>query len=317
MNQQSQFISPKKSERGVALLMALFVMALIVGFSTALFVQMNRDVARTDLWLRSSEAQLLAQGSVAWAQEQLRNNFEKQVAGRAVDSIPIRAPVANEQGFKIESAIYDLQAGFNLNELADMNRQAAFFRLLKARAPKQSQLNFPLIIKDTAYWINPSDISDSETELFYQKKANPYRVAHTPFLHYSEWRLVRGVTPELMRNLKMDLTVLPQDVPMNVQTASAGALMTLNSDLTLAQAQQLISIRQAKMWTKKEDFQTIPLLVQFPFADNQYTFVSQFFLLVTQISIGKQSMVFYTVLKRQPLNNAARVDVLWQSEGAW
>lgn len=317
MSRCSHDDSGKKSEQGVALLMALFIMALIVGFSTALFVQMNRDVARTELWLRSSESELLAQGAVAWAQEQLRNNFEKQAPDRPVDVIPIRAPLANEQGFKIESVIYDLQSGFNLNELTDLSIQSRFLRLLQARFPKQSQMNFPLLIQDTAYWINPNETGDQARELFYQKRPNPYRVAHQAFLHYSEWRLVRGVTPEFMRDMKTDLTVLPEGSPINVQTASAGALMMLNSDLTLAQAEQLIALRKSKMWIKKEDFLTVPLLVKYPFADGQYTFVSQFFLLVTQISIGKQSMVFYTVLKRQMVNNVVRVDVMWQSEGAW
>ncbi len=77
------------SQRGSAIIIAIFIMALAVTAAVAMLSRMNIDVRRTQLLLNSAQADLLAQGSVAWAIDQLNNDWKNQKPNQLIDKTPI------------------------------------------------------------------------------------------------------------------------------------------------------------------------------------------------------------------------------------
>lgn len=60
------------SQQGVAIIMALFIMALVATMAYAMMARLDRDIGRTDLMLKEMQAVYYAQASVAWAMDQLK-----------------------------------------------------------------------------------------------------------------------------------------------------------------------------------------------------------------------------------------------------
>src|SRR5258708_1218566 len=107
---------PSRShQQGVVIVVALFIVALVATMAYVMMARLERDTRCTTLILRDTQAEFYAQGSIAWAMDQLRNNWEKQKPNQLVDITPITSPVMNENGYRIVSTIYDMQARYNLN----------------------------------------------------------------------------------------------------------------------------------------------------------------------------------------------------------
>jgi general secretion pathway protein K len=123
-----------RSQQGAAIIVALFVMALVAACAAAMMFRLNVDVERTELILNADKATLYAQGSVDWAIEQLKADYAKQKPNQLIDRLPIS--ISNKtDGYTITSTLEDMQNKFNLNDLKDSNHQDFFNRLLHLLKP--------------------------------------------------------------------------------------------------------------------------------------------------------------------------------------
>ncbi|MBV9575373.1 MAG: general secretion pathway protein GspK, partial [Gammaproteobacteria bacterium] len=101
----------------MVIVIALFIVALAATMAYVMMSRLERDTRRTSLLLHYTQANFYAQGSIVWAMDQLRNNWERQKTNKLVDEIPIKSPENVMNGYKISSTIYDMQSRFNLNNL--------------------------------------------------------------------------------------------------------------------------------------------------------------------------------------------------------
>src|SRR5438105_4260489 len=118
------------SQRGAAIIVALFVMALVAACAVAMMFRLNIDVHRTELILNSDKATLYAQGSVDWAIEALKFDLVNQRPNQVIDRLPITSKTDIVKGYAITSTIEDMQDKFNLNDLQDSKNQDHFNRLV-------------------------------------------------------------------------------------------------------------------------------------------------------------------------------------------
>lgn len=306
-----------KRQEGVVIIVALFIVALVATMSYVMMARLDRDTLRTRLILRDAQAEFYAQGSIAWAMDQLRNDWIQHKKNQLIDAIPIQSPVKNQNGYEISSVIYDMQGRFNINNLSmDADAQASFKHLLQLLLPKITEGQIRGLIKAIIDWVSPGSGS-SELNKYYMQLPTSYRAAHRPMVSITELRLVRGMTPEIYNAIEPYISALPTTTQVNVQTAAAPVLAMLNPTMNLETGVAIQQLRQVKPFATTQDFLSLDIVKNHPIPDTKITVVSSYFLIETTVSIEKQHIILYTLLERTAKDKKAAVTIIWQSKGTW
>jgi general secretion pathway protein K len=302
------------AQKGTAIIVALFVMSIVAAASVAMIVRLHIDIHRTELLLNADQAYLYAQGSLNWAQEALLNDIKQQKPKKTVDSTPIISKIDDQDGFQIQSTIYDAQGFFNLNNLNTNDNLNDFALLLKAIEPELEPATAKQITVAIHDWIAPAS-KDSTTETFYTTASPPYIPAHSLMVSASELRLVKGVTAALYTKLLPYVIALPETTALNVNNASTPLLMSLNAEITLASAKAIEQCRKQAPFTEPTPLQNCDAIKNNPIDPKKITFISNYFLVKTSVKVGQQQTILYTLLKRTVEKSKPAITVLWQTKG--
>jgi len=226
-------------QRGVALLVALLVVALAAVLIAGLLDRGGLVAARTRNALRSQQAQAYARGLENYAAEVLVRAQDQNPGYDAADSVwAIPLPPTPVPGGMIAAQMSDLNGRFNLNNLDPAYDTAQVWRgkfVLLLTALKLD----PAIAGHVATWMD-ANTPVSADDQFYLAQPVPYRRAGRLFTHVSELRLVAGVDGDVYAALAPYVTALPQGTPINVNTASVPVLMTLSSSSMTREMAQAI-----------------------------------------------------------------------------
>jgi general secretion pathway protein K len=300
------------SQRGSAIIIALFVTSLAVIAAVNMLARGSIETRRTMLMLNADQASLYAQGSVEWAKELLKNNLKQQKTGRLVDIFPMQT-TDTINGSKIVSSIEDMQAYFNLNNLSNLDYQKNLLRMMAAVDPQLKLSTMMHIVAAATQWINSA--KDDTLDAYYGKLTPPYRSPHKPMASVSELRLVRGMTPEIYQALLPFVTVLPVTTAINVNTAPAIVLRSLSSTLSAIAAQQIVQRRTTSPFLDTQSFIAFDVIKNNPVSADQVTVTSSYFLLKTSVTVGQQQTILYTLLSREMKDSKPQVTALWQTKG--
>lgn len=306
-----------KRQQGVVIVVALFIVAIVATMAYAMMARLDRDTRRTTMILRDTQAEFYAQGSIAWAMDQLRSNLLNKKPNQVADKIPIASGENVLNGYKISSTIYDMQGRFNLNNLSDERSLNNFRRLIQLVSPELTIDKIDALLLAAKDWLLPTTLQNQYSKYYLDLKM-PYRAGHRSFVNVSELRLVKGVTPELYAALRPYLTVLPMPTDVNVQTAEAPAIAMLSPVMPLAAANEVIKTRIQKPFVTKEAFAGSDIVKNHQlFQEQPFAIDSSYFLVETKVSIENQHVVLYTLLERTGSNGKASLTVLGQSKGVW
>lgn len=305
--------SPNK-QRGAAIIVALFVVALVAATAAMMIDRLHTDIRRTQLLLNADTSYLYAQGSVAWAMDQLNNDWKLQSPNKAIDHTPIQSPVEKINGFEIVTIISDAQGFFNVNNLTDPQYQTNFTRLIRLIAPDIDASKAQNITHAIIDWISPAAKNPALDE-FYAKLNPAYRAPHRPMVSISELRLVRGMTPELFAKLSPMVFALPQPAEININNAPTQVLMSLSMTLSPDGAKSIETARKQTPFGSTQQFRDFDVVKNNPFDASKITVTSSYFLVQTNVTVGQQHLTLYTLLQRSVKDNKSNVIVLWQSQG--
>ncbi|HVV96833.1 MAG TPA: type II secretion system minor pseudopilin GspK [Rhodanobacteraceae bacterium] len=231
-------------QRGVALLVALLVVALAAVLIAGLLDRGELALARTRNALRGEQAEAYAQALEAYAAEVLIKDADEGGDDTNTDIWAAPLPPQPVPGGVMLATMRDLNGCFNLNNLARVEGgtgidvwERMFRRLLDARGVDRS------LMKAIEQWL-AADSSDV-TDAYYLARPVPYRSAQRLFVHVSELRLVQGVTGDVYARLAPYVCALPRGTPINVNTASVPVLQTLGDGISTAEAERLWQNGQA------------------------------------------------------------------------
>lgn len=306
-----------KHQRGVALLVALLVVALAAVLIAGLLDRGELTAARTRNQLRSAQAEAYAQGLEAYAARVLMQdaaNGGSFDASGDVWSVPL--PPTPVPGGEISATMSDLDGRFNLNNLdpAYVNNgiwQRKFGQLLTAL---KLDPNLAQVVHD---WM--SNAAGNETgDQYYLGQPVPYRSAKREFMHVSELRLLKGVSGEVYAQLAPHVSALPAGTPINVNTASVPVLMTLMSStgpLTLQSAQALWQQGHARYQNLGSDLSAVVPDLRVDCA-SCYAVQSSYFVARGQITLDGLPFVFHSLLQRGTGPSNGGVHVIQRSRGA-
>jgi general secretion pathway protein K len=306
----------RQRQQGVVIVVALFIVALVATMAYWMMARLERDTQRTSLLLRDTQAEFYAQGSIAWAMDQLRNDWGQRKPNQIVDAMPMQSPEDTRNGYTIHSTIYDMQARFNLNNLSNPAAQIDFLRLLQAVNPKFTLQQNLAIVNAATDWIL-SNALQSEYSQYYLALNPSYRAAHRLMVSVNELKQVKGVTPALYETLRPYVTVLPTTTLLNVQTAPAPVLTTLSPAMSMEIAHAIELARAQNPPVSNEAFFALDPVKNSPINKDNVTVVSRYFLVETEVSIEKQHTVLYTLLDRNTDGGKVVINLIWQSKGTW
>jgi general secretion pathway protein K len=301
------------TQRGVALIVALLVVALATLLIAGLLDRGELVLARTRNQLRMAQAESYALGLEAYAAHVLQITQDQTVD--ATDSpwaLPL--PPTPVPGGTITAAMSDLNGRFNLNNLdpsaSNPNAQAwhdKFQSLLKAL-----KLD-PKLADEVHAWMDPT--TNATSDAFYLTQPVPYRAAKRNFMHVSELRLVRGVDGDAYAKLEPYVCALPPGTTINVNTASAPVLMTLNGLITPELAQAIWQHGHAHFQHAIDvgSAQKLPAPIDHP---ELYDVHSSYFLARGEITLDGLPFAFHSIIERRSSGADGGIRVLQRSRGS-
>lgn len=281
--------SPQR-QRGVALLVALLVVALAVILIAALLDRGELALARTRNALRSEQAQAYAQGLELYAAQILAVT---RVPGLDTNASPWALPLPPQAvpGGTISASMRDLNGCFNLNNLspsgAHQAQWGAIFRELLVAVGVD-----PNLLNSVEGWLGTASTATDAN--YYLGLAVPYRPRNGLFAHVSELRLVRGVTADVYTRLAPYVCALPAGTSININTASVPVLRGLG--LPEASAEKFWNNGQAN-YQNLQAFQDAATQVGATSASQALmTLTSTYFLARGQITLDDIPFTFYSVI---------------------
>ena len=238
------------SQRGVAAVVAILVVALTASTATYLLWQQSLAIRQMENIAVRAQADTLARSGAIWAASFLFADTD-----RAIDHLgelwATRAPPFETEGVLLAGAITDEQGKFNINNLATAPPSEsaqpspeldAFRRLLGV-------LMLPPALADAvADWLDADTEArgNGAEDTYYLALDPPYRTANQMITDTSELRRVKGFDDEIMKKLEPFITALPRSTAVNINTAPAEVLRAVMPNLSAGDVGTLIESRLSK-----------------------------------------------------------------------
>jgi general secretion pathway protein K len=299
----------RQQQRGVALITAILITALVTVAAVAMAARQQLDIRRTGNQLAADQAYVYALAVEAFAARALAEDKKNSNIDDLTELWATTGVLAPVEGGQVGGTLEDLQGRFNLNGLVDNAGQAdpmqikALQTLLAQVDAADDKLTLsPFLANAVADWIDPdlNALADGAEDLDYLNLEPPYRAANRFMATPGELRAVAGFDSRGVAALAPLLTALPEATKINVNTAPEMVLMQIHDNMTPQIAQELAEFRKNDPFAKVEDFITYLKDRHGITIDDKHVDVkSDYFLLSSVAKIGRAEVELYSVLARK------------------
>ncbi|CAK0750769.1 Type II secretion system protein K [Gammaproteobacteria bacterium] len=311
--------------RGVALITAMLVTALVSLVALDLAARQQLDVRRTSNLLSYDQSLLYAQGMDAWVTQILVRDRMQGLVDHLGEEWAMHLPPLPVDGGTLIGELVDQQGLYNLNNLMPNNdgtvnlvERNRFLRLLVTQEIPEDLAG--ALADALIDWMDPDQdrrFPGGAEDQDYLLLQPPYRAANAPLRSVSELRLVKGFTTEIYRRIAPFVTALPVRTAINVNTAPLPVLLALIPDLRPLDAEALIEARGAQGYRDAQSFINQPPVIsraaELPLQTIDVK--TNWFLAHGKATIRNLSIEFYSLLNRTDANNQVMVRVLQQTQG--
>jgi general secretion pathway protein K len=306
-------IAGRERQQGVAIVMAVFVVAMATILAVNLLWQSTLDQRRTASALAADQGYMYALGAEAWAADILRQDLVDSPDSDHLGELWATelAPLPVEGGV-ISGRIEDLQGRFNLNNLVtfegaeDELAREQLERLLRLLGLEESLAG---VVVD---WLDPDldvHFPTGAEDAAYTAQDPAYRTANVMITSTSELMAMTGFDDESYRLIAPYVAALPRGTTLNVNTASDMLLASLSDDIDLSLAASLIDERGD---TGFADVETTFADLIAPEMFAKIDGVSEHFLLTGTVTIDTTQLTMRSVLQR---DNSGLTRALFRSFG--
>lgn len=305
-----------KRQRGVALITAVLIAALVTAVAVAMASRQQLDIRRTANLFDTDRAYLFALGGETFARMILADDRRKN----SVDGLDefwaedVTIPV---EGAVLSGKMIDQQGLFNLNNLVlDDGKPSEpeikrFEHLLKVL---EMDVRLARAVVD---WIDPDiepQFPDGAEDDVYMQLNPPYRAANGWIASPSELVLVHGFSYADYQKLAPFVTALPVRSKLNINTAPPELLATVVEGLTLQDGEVLADARGDEHYDKIEDFIGQAMLQNRGVIAADLTVASDYFLLKAGAEFDRGQMQLYSLLSR---DDNGKVKVIMRGQGVY
>jgi len=290
----------RAGQRGVAIVLAMGVVALAAMAATGIMVTQSTWSRRSELSSDHVQAQLIIKAGVDWARAVLSDDRRASAVDHLGEPWALRLPPMPVDNGKLAGYIEDQQGAFNLNNLASDGkvnlRQLAYFRRLLGI------LDLPADLADALTdWLDadsePQPLGGAE-DSYYLALERPYLAANRPLTDVAELALVRGFDANVRARLRPFVTALPRFTPVNVNTAAPEVVAAIVDGLNLDGARTLIAKRERAYFRDNADFlNQLPNGAAVPIDDIAVS--STFFMATMRVTIGEAEARGTALLARE------------------
>lgn len=298
-------------QSGVALITVMLILALATVTAVSMASRQNIDTHRSANTLNYEQAYQYILGAEDFSKQKLiihfANNLTALVTQADINQWKVAFPI---EGGAISGEIEDLQSLFNINSLVDSNGvanqlQMRRFRNLLANIPPIPPANLTIsanIVEAIVDWIDRGQIPlgvNGVEDGVYMGYEEPYRTADQPMSDISELLLINGIDKDIYNILLKYVCVLKDvNTNINVNTASAIVISSLDNNITLNQATTLVNNRASNGFASVADFLNDPIFSGLNINVSGLSVTSEFFRLHTLAQIGKTNLRFTSQLHR-------------------
>ena len=309
----------KRSQRGVALVMAVLIVALATILATEVGFRGYLDQRRTVNTFSLDQSFEIALGGEAWASDALRRDLmQSQKTDDFTEewATPIPPIPLEDVGGEFEGQLEDLQGRFNLNSLVSYDNsgvgqidQNAVKRLERLLEVLELETKWANIIADWIDTDNNPNFPDGAEDPVYTNLTPPYRTANMPITRASELLALPEFGAERYRKLAPFVTALPADArTINLCTASPELL-----DALIEGSRQFTQGRDAgkelrgqRCFPSKTEFEAGLTPDQKQELGDVVEEKSRYFQATIWVTLGTQRFTLYSLLYRADGSNQVR-----------
>jgi len=289
---------PRRAQSGVAVIVAVLVVALATSTAMYLLWQQSLWTRQIENLTARAQGDALARAAAAWVAAILAEDDP------AIDHLgelwARRIPAFAAEAAELTGVVTDEQSKFNINNLAREGGVApqdmvAFQRLLAAAG-------LPARLAEAVVdWLDVDDdvmAPNGAEDPYYLALNPPYRAANRRVIDIAELARVKGFDAGILARLAPFVTALPEETPVNVNTAPAQVLQALVPGLNAEDARRLVEVRTKRPFASRGDF--LKALPQPPSApiDAQIDVKSRFFGAEANVRLGRVVAGYRALLRR-------------------
>lgn len=252
----------KIQQRGVALLVAMLVLAIATIVATQIFYQQQIAIRRTLNQLQAEQLYQLAISTEAWIKVILKEDMALNKFDYAGDNWARQNALFDAEGAVIKTKITDYQSCFNLNNLVLNGKaqpvQIKILQNLMAQLKLNPELVWPLVD-----WLDADDEpypAGAEWET-YSRLTPSYRAANFRMIELTELYAISGWKTETINTLTPYICALPpapeftatgrffhnsENSSININTASEVLLRALSAEMVNANLMNILEYRKNK-----------------------------------------------------------------------
>lgn len=289
-------------QRGVALIMAIVMVAIATVLAVRIGTRASLDMRRTAGLIALDQAWHVALGAEAWAAEVLRKDREDSQTDHPGEHWAQPIPPLPVDGGTVRGALEDMQGRFNLNNLLMDNgtvNESAVTRFERLLVNAGADRRWARIAAD---WLDSDTVPgfpDGAEDGNYLSQNPPYRSANGPVTTITELMALPGMTLEEYLRIRPYVAALPMGTKINLCTASAPVLAALVEGGTdFGDADSLLANRRTGCFPTIEDVKATLSNEQFQALQPAISESSDWFRAVTAVSIGTSELTLYSLVER-------------------
>ncbi|GMV30578.1 MAG: hypothetical protein AMXMBFR59_27030 [Rhodanobacteraceae bacterium] len=262
-----------RRQRGVALVIALLVVALATVLIAGLLDRGELAAARTRNLLRNEQADAYARGLELYAARVLEKDQEQNRSDSARDIWAMPLPPTDVPGGRMAARMRDMNGCFNLNNLVSGDGNESEWRERFRRLLTALRLD-PTLTENVVDWLDADGEpgggghGSGAEDSVYGVGVPPYRAANRAFVHASELRLLQGFGGDVYAALAPHVCALPRGSLLNLNTATIPVLQSLNPRITEEVARRLWQEGRAN-WEAVSEFRQELTNLAIPFDPTQ------------------------------------------------
>ncbi len=308
----------RRAHRGVALITAMLITALVGSLAAGLAWDSALDVRRTMVLLFHEQGNQVALGAESWIRNILRDDgidsqtdhlgelWAQELPGLPVDSDTVQGAVSG--------TIEDLNGRFNINNLLDAAGKVdpdtleQFKRLLLAL---EIDPRFAGLMADWIDGDQNASFPDGAEDAIYTGMTPPYRAFNQPLANVTEIAALEGMNKAILDRLLPHITALPGRTDINVNTATPAVLQSLDENIDASLVETWLSEREESGFADiNQSFHTY---VTNDTMKGLLAETSQYFQLKAVVQIDTVRVTYYSILLRAP--NGGPVTTILRSLG--
>jgi general secretion pathway protein K len=295
----------KRSQRGIALITAVLIVALATILATNVSFRGYLDQRRSGTQFILDQGYEVALGAEAWAADTLQKDMKGAKTVDFTQAWATPLPPIPIDGGDVEGGVEDMQGRINLNDLIDTRTGKAD---PKAIAKLQMLLELlqmePAWAQAIADWIDTDtdpEIPDGAEDTVYTSLTPSYRTANMPITRTSELLALNGFGIERYRKLEPFITALPpsgQGLLINVCTAPPEVLDAIVGEVNFSQSKDNVAESRKRGCFPNKDVATGPIgdPQRKQEAQKILTETSKYFRATIFVTIGSTQFTMYSLL---------------------